>query len=70
MSAKCKSCGAEIEWIKTKAGKNAPIDAKPVKVYIEAPDLIGHENRWILISAFTSHFATCPDADKFRRKKS
>ena len=28
--SKCKSCGAEIIWIKTKNGKNMPCDAKPI----------------------------------------
>ena len=28
--SKCKSCGADIIWIKTAAGKNMPCDAQPI----------------------------------------
>lgn len=28
--SKCKSCGAEIIWIKTAGGKRMPCDAKPI----------------------------------------
>lgn len=27
--AKCRSCGADILWAKTRAGKNMPVDAVP-----------------------------------------
>lgn len=30
LKAKCKSCGADILWIKTKAGKQAPVEAEPL----------------------------------------
>lgn len=28
--SKCKSCGAEITWIKTRDGKSMPCDSEPV----------------------------------------
>lgn len=43
---KCRSCGADIIWTVTEAGKRMPVD----------PD-------------GTSHFATCKDADSWRKKK-
>lgn len=41
----CRSCGAPIWWIRTKAGKRAPVDADG-----------------------TNHFATCPQADQWRKR--
>jgi ketosteroid isomerase-like protein len=58
----CKSCSAEIIWIKTKAGKSAPIDAKAIKVFVKSGD------GWILEVGHQSHFATCPNADQHRKK--
>ena len=70
--ARCRSCGAVMEWAKTQAGKVMPIDAEPSEngnlVYAQAgvvrfakPDDPGPR--------FTSHFATCPDAKQFRRDR-
>lgn len=42
----CRSCGAPIAWVVTRAGKRAPID----------PD-------------GTNHFATCPQAAEWRKRK-
>ena len=60
MSA-CKSCGAAIVWVKTKGGKNMPVDADTFKAgdpSVFMPE-IGHQ----------SHFATCPNADKHRKPR-
>jgi hypothetical protein len=56
---RCKSCRAKIIWFKTAAGKNMPIDADTVEADDEEIDLDRH----------VSHFATCPDADKFRKRE-
>ena len=59
----CRSCGAKIVWMKTKLGKTIPVDVvmgckvDDTKETIFDPDLM------------TSHFATCPDAKKWRKKK-
>lgn len=77
-------CGAPIEWVVVeKSGKRMPIDPFPVddgnivKVGRETQDrtplvayappkrqgsLIEDEPRYV------SHFATCPEADQFRKK--
>jgi hypothetical protein len=55
----CRSCKAPIVWFKTSAGKNIPIDAAtvlPTDVNLELPRHV-------------SHFATCKDANKFRRPR-
>jgi len=62
----CKGCGADIIWIKTQSGKSMPVDAKPISGY-PAPLLstvLVHE----MVKIHMSHFATCPKADKFRKR--
>lgn len=56
----CRSCGADIVWLKTQKGKNIPVDAEDVvdkEVEIFDPDTM------------TTHFQTCPDANSWRKKK-
>lgn len=63
----CKSCKANIYWLPTEKGKTMPTDAD---------SLTEDEKRWIesnreLLFKFgkhTSHFATCPNARKHRKK--
>ena len=76
--SKCKTCGAEIIWLPTLGGKNMPCDAKPIP-YTEDPSgsltLVTSDGRVVKAKAdicsdkmgYTSHFATCPDADRWRR---
>lgn len=74
----CRSCGAPIKWIKTKAGKFIPCDDEPLKwedlksgdrVVGETGEVVQHDGsqRNTHQRFYFSHFATCPDADKFRR---
>ena len=56
--AKCNSCGADIEWVKTAKGKNLPIDKKPVWVQTANGP----------IECFRTHFETCPHADQHRKR--
>lgn len=80
MSA-CRSCGADVLWCVTPAGQRMPVDPVPVdggnvilgqgqggsplatvvgkKVQ---PGLFGDDS-----PRYTSHFATCPNADSHRR---
>ena len=74
----CKSCGAEIRWVRTPAGKMMPLDAKPTpegnvvvvrgigyagtSKYTGDPNLLPGEE-----FRYTSHFATCPQAGQHRR---
>jgi hypothetical protein len=68
--SRCKSCGAEIDWVKTSTGKSMPLDIGRrlggnvdigddgiAQVKPSLPD----------VKRFVSHFTTCPDADSFRR---
>jgi hypothetical protein len=56
--SKCKSCGAEIEWMKTKNGKNIPVD---VETY--------HGEKTFDPSKHQTHFITCPNAEEHRKNK-
>ena len=77
----CKGCGAEIFFIRTKLGKLMPVDEKPVPYYkgndvkiitedgnVISGSLDGPEDKFEGFG-YISHFAACPKADKFRRKK-
>ena len=59
--SKCRSCGADCYWVKTLKGPHL-IDRKQIKLFIP------HGDRWVVVHGFSSHFATCPDADKWRSK--
>lgn len=60
---RCDGCGEEIKWIKTPRGKSAPLDAKPVKMWVH------YMGEWQMRDCYTSHFATCPQAGMFRKPK-
>lgn len=77
---RCEGCNAEITWFENeKTGRRAPVDLTPsptgnVTLNFRAgtyrvltkeemsPSLFGDEE-----PRFTLHFATCPQADHFRR---
>ncbi|HLE87602.1 MAG TPA: hypothetical protein VI727_08035 [Candidatus Brocadiaceae bacterium] len=54
----CKSCGKEIVWLKTKNGKNMPVNANTIQ---------GKETIYDHKIGHISHFSDCKDADKFRK---
>lgn len=74
----CRSCNAPVVWASTKHGKSMPVDAEPVDdgnvelayngslavppvaSVLTGPSLLGGPLR-------KSHFATCPDAEEWRR---
>jgi hypothetical protein len=68
----CKSCGAEIIWAKTTAGKVMPLDEKPITLFVlDGEGSLNRANAEIKSSVVgrTSHFATCPQADQHRRPR-
>jgi hypothetical protein len=63
----CRSCGARIEWATVVAsGKKMPFDA-PVHV-VSAYERDGKVIDTIDPAKSPSHFATCPDAHKWRKR--
>jgi hypothetical protein len=75
------SCGASIVWAITENGKRIPLDADPEKrsVIVHGQELVKQTRPLILGDAFeamvrsvvadtyTPHFASCPQASRFRR---
>lgn len=84
-TTKCRACGKEIGFIKTKAFRTVPVDADPV--WIRPGDGFSYilpDGRTIqgqlagdadddpdsnLMKAYISHFATCTEPDAFRKRK-
>lgn len=82
-SGQCRSCGAEIVWARLK-GKPHPFDSvadnrPPPKggrfvLFLRAGEATASEvsaspSRMAGWDRYTSHFATCPNADEHRRKR-
>lgn len=80
--SRCRGCGAEIDWIRTRAGKNMPVDPEPVFVIVgegngrfvtdEGDVITGREvptNDGTADAAFVPHWSTCPAAGQFRGKR-
>lgn len=77
----CKGCGASIWWNRTKNGKMIPCDITPIG-FREVPGARGKivtQDGRIVSCEFTDdpdaekgflpHFATCPNAADFKRRK-
>ena len=58
--SQCKTCGAEIVWVTTTAGKRMPLD-------ITYKTVVTNDGKVVL--GRESHFSTCPDADIHRKRK-
>lgn len=75
----CRGCQKPILWVKTTKGKNMPCD--PEIIWFEpaggpetfvVPDGIivrGKKNPYGSVAGYISHFATCPESDRFRRNR-
>jgi hypothetical protein len=68
MSAKCSTCGAEIVWVVTMTGSRMPVNAKTTKVFRMTGRTIAGSPEVEIVTAYTTHFVTCPQADQHRRK--
>ena len=73
---KCRGCGADIVFIKSQTGKNMPCDAGLKRGgELKAGSFLINEHGKFLKSprpfdqGYTPHWATCPNADDFRRSK-
>jgi len=82
MARTCKSCGAPLVWIETPAGKWIPCDEGLVRykqddagrkaVVTQDGEIVKCEMEFEGLPtgmARLPHWATCPEADRFRRKK-
>lgn len=81
MAIKCTSCGAPIVWVKTKAGKSMPCDARLVsyKANPRGKKYVVTDQGEVVRCDFSfdgppdgmariSHFATCPNASRHRKR--
>lgn len=81
--SKCKSCGAEIIWIKMKSGKAAPCNPQKITyrniltapgnggITLVTPDgriARGEYDPTSDVFGYESHFATCPAAAAYRKR--
>jgi len=77
----CKSCGMPILWVKTRSGKAMPCDIKPIRFRIDdsaqvlerfvtknGDILFGARDSTGNLEGYISHFATCPQADTWRKR--
>ena len=82
-TALCRGCKKEIAFIKTVKGKTMPVDPESVyfipgggpNTYVMLDGTVqrGREPDWAdqgmpTQIGYISHFATCTEADRFRRK--
>jgi len=79
----CRGCGKEIAFIKTVKGKSMPVDPESVyyipgggpNTYVTIDGEIDHGREPHYADketkiGYISHFATCPERDKFRKRGS
>lgn len=75
----CRSCDAPIEWVTLKSGKNHPVDPDYInwmeakegdKLVTDSGDILTVNNLQNLpnVKGRISHFATCPQANEWRKK--
>jgi len=61
----CKGCGREINWVKTLNGKNMPVDPEPQTMVVTTKN----DKAWVSKTCYVPHWATCPNADDFRKRE-
>lgn len=76
---RCRTCGAPIIWVYTRAGKYMPLDAaqRPGGNVRDAGLTIGGRPVVDVVRAaspdelgWVAHFTTCPNAERHRRRRS
>jgi len=62
----CRGCGAPVLWVRrADTGKWHPVEREPRIGYAVRPESHGYEIRRV----HESHFARCPMASSFRRRR-
>jgi hypothetical protein len=72
--AKCSSCGADIVWCRTLANKATPMEAAPDGTWVIVGGIAQKAQPSDLVDLtagplYRSHFATCPHASAWRKRK-
>jgi len=77
--SRCRSCGAEILWARSRGGKRVPLDADPTMrgnvvltddgeaIVLNQADADQHRRHGGTL--YLAHFATCPEAAQHRRRE-
>lgn len=79
---KCRSCGKRVLWVRMKSGKAMPCDETLINYRVDpqGKDRIVTPGGDVVACVagvptgdatgfgYTSHFATCPNADRHRRR--
>lgn len=60
---KCRTCGAEIAWVKMTTHGNMPVDSDSKEKRICILNHIGH-----VLDTYIPHWATCPNAKEWKGK--
>lgn len=60
MEKECKKCKAKIRWLKTKKGKWMPVDTDLITIITMEGETI---------KGYIPHWASCPNAEEFRKTK-
>lgn len=83
MTTVCRGCGKPIIWIRTHGGKKMPVDVDLVRFVSDrsGTDVFVRRDGSVTVGrragnqesqaelGYTSHFATCPQADAFRKRE-
>ncbi|OLT46524.1 hypothetical protein BJF85_16665 [Saccharomonospora sp. CUA-673] len=80
-SARCRSCNGRIVWARTADGERMPVDDTPARggnvlLMLQGVQLVAGvlgkadatRRRAGGIELYVPHFATCPNADRHRRR--
>lgn len=71
LTSTCRSCGAPIIWAHTPNGKSMPLDAEPDptgNIVLDDGTARVEPNQTLTGTRHTSHFATCPHAETWRKR--
>jgi hypothetical protein len=63
-SARCRGCGRTIEWFWTPNNRRMPFSLK-MEMHVSETDMYALAS----MTRYEPHFASCPKAETFRRKK-
>ncbi len=60
-AGECRSCGALIYWVTMPSGKKMPVNRG------RESRVVFQEGEWRVLGSYVSHFATCKQADQWRK---
>jgi hypothetical protein len=61
---RCRSCSKPIRFVPTQTGKQIPLDLESEERRVAVVD-----GKATVVETWLAHFATCPEANRWRKKK-